>query len=236
MNILIATAARRWYTSPGGVSMDDFLDGGKTEELYKSQIVNFDDILKNENLAEVAERFTEGALDMADFMRKDIIDRFLDFVFFKVQTGNVDIPSMAYPTKRMLDRELEKKVIELINEHLYPEIIFRLLKFFTRNIHDADTNLYIANLVYSEDIIKSIYDTYRLFKKDIFMGDRDKRTLNVKRIQQYSPRSDNRMSSPLDAAARLKYVLEFFLVKYRVSHLYDQEDLRMTRSEENSAG
>ncbi len=216
--------------------MDDFLDGGRVEELYKSQIVNFDEILKNENLAEVAERLTEGALDMADFMRKDIIDRFLDFVFFKVQTGNVDIPSLAYPTKRMLDLILEKKVIELINEHLYPEIIFRLLKFFTRNLHDADTNLYIANLVYSENIIKSIYDTYQLFKKDIFTGDRDKRTLNVKRIQQYSPRSDNRMSSPLDAAARLKYVLEFFLVKYGLSHLYTQEDLLMTRTEKKSDG
>ncbi len=212
--------------------MDDFLDGGRSDELYKSQIVNFDDILKNDNLAEVAERLTEGALDMADFMRKDIIDRFLDFVFFKVQTGNVDIPSMAYPTRRMLDGVLEKKVIELINEHLYPEIIFRLLKFFTRNLHDADTNLYIANLVYSEDIIRSIYDTYRLFKKDIFDIDRDKRTLNVKRMQQYSPRSDNRMSSPLDAAARLKYILDFFLVKYPGVRIYSREDLLMAGSGE----
>lgn len=207
--------------------MDDFL-GGRVEDLNKSQIINFDDILKNDNLAEVAERLTEGALDMADFMRKDVIDRFLDFVFFKVQTGNVDLPSMAYPTRRMLDSVLEKKVVELINEHLYPEIIFRLLKFFTRNIHDADTNLYIANLIYSEDIIRSIYDTYRLFKKDIFDGDRDRRTLNVKRMQQYSPRSDNRMSSPLDAAARLKYILEFFLVKYPSMGLYTREDLLMS--------
>ncbi len=207
--------------------MDDFL-GGRVEDLNKSQIINFDDILKNDNLAEVAERLTEGALEMADFMRKDVIDRFLDFVFFKVQTGNVDLPSMAYPTRRMLDSVLEKKVVELINEHLYPEIIFRLLKFFTRNIHDADTNLYIANLIYSEDIIRSIYDTYRLFKKDIFDGDRDRRTLNVKRMQQYSPRSDNRMSSPLDAAARLKYILEFFLVKYPSMGLYTREDLLMS--------
>ncbi len=213
--------------------MDDFLGGGRVEDLYKSQIFNFEDFLKNDNLAEVAERLTEGALDMADFMRKDIIDRFLDFVFFKVQTGNVDLPSMAYPTKRMLDGALEKKVIELINEHLYPEIIFRLLKFFTRNIHDADTNLYVANLIYSEDIIRSIYDTYRLFKKDIFDGDRDRRTLNVKRIQQYSPRSDNRMSSPLDAAARLKYILEFFLVKYPSMRLYAREDLLMSHEGES---
>lgn len=214
--------------------MDDFLeesdesgrDGAGTEEgLYKSQIIDFDELLKNNDLETVARRLSEGSLEMADFMRKDIIDRFLDYVYFKVSTGNVDIPSMAYPTKRMLDSELEKKVIEVINVHLYPEIIFRLLKFFTRNLHDSDTNLYIANLVYSEDIIKSIYDTYRMFKKDIFTVDRDRRTLNVKRMQQYSPRSDNKLSSPLDAAARLKYVLEFFLMKYNIAHLYTREDI-----------
>lgn len=214
--------------------MEDFLDSG-IDELYRGQIINFDELLKNENLEEVATRLTEGALEMADFMRKDIIDRFLDYVYFKVQTGNVDIPNMAYPTKRMLDGILEKKVIELINKHLYPEIIFRLLKFFTRNIHEADTNLYIANLIHSEEIIKSIYDTYRLFKKDIFMDDRDRRTLNVKRIQQYSPRSDNRMSSPLDATARLKYILEFFLVKNPVQHLYTSQDLLLGGGTQGSA-
>lgn len=221
--------------------MDDFLEeGGETgsgeavgeEGLYKSQIIDFDELLRNNDLETVARRLSEGSLEMADFMRKDIIDRFLDFVYFKVTTGNVDIPSMAYPTKRMLDAELEKKVIEVINVHLYPEIIFRLLKFFTRNVHDSDTNLYIANLVYSEDIIRSIYDTYRMFKKDIFNVDRDRRTLNVKRMQQYSPRSDNKLSSPLDAAARLKYVLEFFLVKYNMTHLYTREDILLGRQEE----
>ncbi len=191
----------------------------------KTQIYNFDELLKSNDIEIVATRLSEGALEMADFMKKDIIDRFLDFVYFKVQTGDVEIPSMAYPTKRMLDRILEKKVIELINTHLYPEIIFRLLKIFMRNVHDADTNLYIANLIYSEDIIKAIYDTFRLLKKDIFLVDRDRRTLNVKRMQQYSPRSDNKQSSPLDAVARLKYVLEFFLIKYSVDHLYKLEDL-----------
>lgn len=195
------------------------------EEIVAARPVNFDELLKNNDLETVAMRLTEGALEMADFMKKDIIDRFLDFIFFKVTTGNIDIPNMAYPTKRMLDHELEKKVTEVLNKHLYPEIIFRLLKFFTRNVHDADTNLYIANLIYSEDIIKSIYDTYKLFKKDILVVNRDKRTLNVKRIQQYSPRSENKLSSPLDAAARLKYILEFFLVKYNVTHLYTKEDL-----------
>lgn len=217
--------------------MDDFLEEskgagqrsirstGSDEDILKTRLIDFDELLKNNDLEAVAMRLTEGALEMADFMRKDIIDRFLDYIFFKVSTGNVDIPNMAYPTKRMLDRELEKKVIEVINKHLYPEIIFRLLKFFTRNVHDADTNLYIANLIFSDDIIKSIYDTYKLFKKDIFIGNRNKRTLNVKRIQQYSSRSENKLSSPLDATARLKYILEFFLVKNNVTHLYTKEDL-----------
>ncbi|MBN2159835.1 MAG: hypothetical protein JW807_10600 [Spirochaetes bacterium] len=226
--------------------MDDFLDdsgeprraGGSepdTEDgLYKTQIIDFDELLRNNDLEAVAMRLSEGSLEMADFMRKDIIDRFLDFVYFKVSTGNVDIPSLAYPTKRMLDNELEKKVIEVINVHLYPEIIFRLLKFFTRNVHDSDTNLYIANLIYSADIIKAIYDTYRMFKKDIFNADRDRRTLNVKRIQQYSPRSDNKLSSPLDTAARLKYVLEFFLVKYNLTDLYTREDIFLSAREDTA--
>ncbi len=214
--------------------MDDLLEesGGladPVEEESAVRLIDFDDLLRNNDIETAAQRLSEGAFEIADFMKKDIIDRFLEFIFFKISTGSMDIPNMAYPTKRMLDRELEKKIIELINNHLYPEIIFRLLKFFTRNVHDADTNLYMANLIYSEDIIKSIYDTYALFKKDIFKDDRDRRTLNVKRMQQYSSRSDNKLSSPLDAAARLKYILEFFLVKYDVSHLYTKEDLRLWR-------
>lgn len=214
--------------------MDDLLEesGGPADPVAEEsavRLIDFDDLLRNNDLETAAQRLSEGAFEIADFMKKDIIDRFLEFIFFKISTGSMDIPNMAYPTKRMLDRELEKKIIELINNHLYPEIIFRLLKFFTRNVHDADTNLYMANLIYSEDIIKSIYDTYALFKKDIFKDDRDRRTLNVKRMQQYSSRSDNKLSSPLDAAARLKYILEFFLVKYDVSHLYTKEDLRLWR-------
>ena len=204
-------------------------EGGALPEEWnvKSQIYNFDEMLKSNDVETVAKMLSEGSLEIADFMKKDIIDRFLDFVFFKVQTGNVDIPHMAYPTKRMMDRDLEKKVIELINVHLFPEIIFRLLKIFMRNVHDSDTNLYVANLIYSEEIIRAIFDTYKLLKKDIFIPDRDRRTLNVKRIQQYSPRSDNKLSSPLDAAARLKYILEFFLIKYKVGHLYQTEDLML---------
>jgi hypothetical protein len=229
-----------------GHRMDDFLEEnddtgpeqGRAEiadsDLIKSQLLDFDDLLRNNELETVALRLTEGAMELPDLMRKDIIDRFLDFVFFKVTTGNMDIPSMAYPTKRMLDHELEKKITELMNKHLYPEIIFRLLKFFTRNIHDSDTNLYIANLIHSEDIIKSIYDTYRLFKKDIFISNRDRRTLNVKRIQQYSSRSENKLSSPLDGAARLKYILEFFMIKHNVVHLYTKEDLLLWSPEDKA--
>jgi hypothetical protein len=111
-----------------------------------------------------------------------------------------------------------------------------LLKFFMRNVHDSDTNLYIANLIYSEKIIRSIYDTYELFRKDIFKTDMDERALNVKRIQQYSPRSDNKLSSPLDAAARLKYILEFFLLKYDISHVYTREDIRFARMDPEEPG
>ena len=60
-----------------------------------------------------------------------------------------------------------------------------------------------------------------------FEPDRNRRCLNVKRIQQFSPRSDDRLSSPLDAAARLKYVLEFILLKKNVSAVYTPEDLRL---------
>ena len=226
------------YSADSDNSREAEVSGSKVAEgsLSLSQVINFDELLKSHDLQTVAAMLTEGALEMSDFMKKDVIDRFLDFIFFKIQTGNVDIPSMVFPTKRMLDSLLEKKIIELINVHLFPEVIFRLLKFFTRNIHDADTNLYIANLIYSEEIIKAIFDAYKLIKKDIFMSDRDKRTLNVKRIQQYSPRSDNKQSSPLDAAARLKYILEFFSIKYNVSHIYTKKDITFSQMDGTDSG
>ena len=153
---------------------------------------------------------------------------FLDFVYFKVQTGYWDNFNEAYPVRRMNDRVLEEKVREVINIHLYPDIVLKILKFITRNLHDSDTNLYIASLVYSEEIIRSLYETYLLFKKDIFISDPDKRSLNVKRVQQFSPRSDNKLSSPLDAAARLKYILEFLSLRNRVEHIFKKEDLLLS--------
>jgi hypothetical protein len=208
----------------------DFLASFDDESpgLGEASLVNFDDILKTDDLQGLANQMTMDILGHEDFMRKDILDRFLDFIYFKTQTGEADIPSMAYPTKRMINKEQEKKIIELINVHLYPEIVIKLLKFFVRNIHDSDTNLFIANLIRDERIIQSVYDTYRLIKKDIFIKDEEKRTLNVKRLQQFSSKSENKLSSPLDACARLKYILEFLALKVNVEGIYTLQDLALS--------
>lgn len=193
----------------------------------KSQLINFEKIIKNEKLEDVAEKLIESTFAEQHFMRKDAIDRLLDFAFFKIQTGSFHVIHMAYPTKRMHDKELELKIRSLINEHLYPEIILRVLKFFARNIHDSDTNLYIANLIESESIIKAVYETFKLFQKDIFIYSPEKKSLNVKMIQQFSPQSDISLSLPLDACARFKYVLEFFYIKQKVTHIYTPDDIVM---------
>ena len=193
----------------------------------KSQLINFEKIIKNEKLEDVAEKLIESTFVEQHFMRKDAIDRLLDFAFFKIQTGAFHVIHMAYPTKRMHDRELESKIITLINEHLYPEIVLRILKFFSRNIHDSDTNLYIANLVESELIIRSVFETFKLFQKDIYIYEPERKALNVKRIQQFSPQSDLNLSLPLDACARFKYILEFFYMKQKVSHIYTLDDIAM---------
>lgn len=193
----------------------------------KSQLINFDKIIKNEKLEDVAEKLIESTFAEQHFMRKDAIDRLIDFTFFKVQTGSFHVIHMAYPTKRMHDHELEAKIMRLFNELLYPEIVLRILKFFARNIHDSDSNLYIANLVESEAIIRSVFETFRLFQKDIFIYNPDKKSLNVKRIQQFSPQSDYKLSLPLDACARFKYVLEFFQIRQDVSHIYKPDDIQM---------
>ncbi|HOV09353.1 MAG: hypothetical protein BWY23_02347 [Spirochaetes bacterium ADurb.Bin218] len=193
----------------------------------KSQLINFEKILKEEKLEAVAEKLIESTFAEQHLMRKDAIDRLIDFAFFKAQTGEYYIIHMAYPTKRMHDREMEEKIKKLFNDLLYPEIVLRLLKFFARNVYDPDSNLYLANLIESDEIIRSIYDTFKLFKKDIFITDKEKKTLNVKRIQQFSPHSEARLSSPLDACSRFKYILEFFMIKKDVSHIYKAEDIKM---------
>ena len=104
---------------------------------------------------------------------------------------------------------MEAKIIELINKHLLPDIIIYILKYFSRNIHESDTNLYLANLVTSDEIIESIYSAFKMFRDDIFVEDRDMKCWNVKSLQQCSKTADNRNSSPLDAACRFKYILRY---------------------------
>ncbi len=186
-------------------------------------------LLKEEkNLEAVAEKIIEGTYEAFDIQKKDSIERFLDFILQKVNTGIYFIPNLAYPAKRIQDRELEDKIIKLINVHLIPDIILRLLKYFARNIHDSNSNLYLAYLITSDDIIRSIYNTFLTFKKDIFETDRKKKTLNVKRMQQFSQRSDDRFSSPLDAACRFKYILEFIALKQNVEHIYTADMISLT--------
>ena len=196
--------------------------------LEESKAVDIDNLLKERDLDLIASTIVEDTLRDTDILRKDLLDRFLDYVIFKISTGMPYIIHQAYPTKRAIDKELEAKLMQLINEKLYPEIVLKLLKYFTRNNRDPDTNLYLAYMINSEDIIRAIYETYLLFKNDIFVSDPDRRTMNVKRIQQVSPRTENKFASPLDAACRFKYILEFIAFKQRVDHIYTMSDLLLT--------
>jgi len=199
--------------------------GQPSAALEQSRQINIESLLKDSDIDSIANILLEDTFRETDLMRKDSIDRFLDFAIFKAQTGLPHILNMAYPTKRMSDSKMEDKIRILINDSLYPEIVLKLLKYFTRNTHDPDSNLYLANFIVSDDIIRAIYETYVLFKKDIFHTDPDTRSMNVKRIQQVSLQSDNKSASPLDAACRLKYILEFFAIKKNVEHIYTRADL-----------
>lgn len=206
-----------------GIGIDDKLERGvllKIEALLREE----------EDLEKIANILIEETYKDIDILKKDSIDRFLDFVNIKVRTGHYYIPSLAYPLKRMSDEVLEQKIIKLINIHMNPEIIFRILKCFTRNIHDSDSNLYLAYLIESEDIIRAIYETFLLFKKDIFKTTSSERTINVKRVQQFPLTTDDKMSSPLDTACRLKYILEFIAMKQKVEHIYKTEDIQLSGS------
>jgi len=184
----------------------------------------------DDDLEKISNIIMEGTYKDHDLMRKDSLDRFLDHVFFMIKTGYYYIINLAYPTKRMLNKQIEEKIIKLINIYLYPEIVYKLLKHFASNIHNSDTNLYLAYLIVSDEIIMSLYNTFLLFKKDIFEPDPDKRCINVKKIQQFSPRSDNKFSSPLDSACRFKYILEYIALKLNVEHLYSISDISLTNN------
>jgi len=179
------------------------------------------------SIEEAAERIIEGTFMGMDIEKKDSLDRFIDYVVFKARTGVPYIENMAYPSMRFENREMENKVKGLINEHLMPEIVIKVLKFFARNIQNSDNNLHLAALIDNELIINSVFETFKTFREDVFVTDRDKKTLNVKRIQQFSAHTDPRFSNPLDAACRFKYILEYFALRKNVSHIYTKEDILM---------
>jgi hypothetical protein len=195
----------------------------------RNAFVNIENILKSDvPLEAAADRILDTVLMDNDIItRKDVLDRFLDYLHFKAKTGYDHILNLAYPSKRIEDPVIESKAIELINVHLVPNIIYSLLKYFTRNIQSSDTNLYIAWLLEKDEVIRPIYETFLLFKKDIFHPDKDSRSKNVRRLQQHLDTADARGSSPLDAACRLKYILEYIMLKQDVSHIYTKEDLNM---------
>ncbi len=208
---------------------EDTLHYNLYDEGQQDAVRNIHDLLKNDiPLQEVADIIVEGTFLGHDIERKDSLDRFLDYVVYKVKTGVPFIPSLAYPTMRIEDKVIEAKCIELINEYLIPEIIIKILKFFSRNVQQSDTSLYLANLITNESIIQSVFDTYHTFRKDIHNPDKEKKTRNVKMLQQFSAHTDNRFSSPLDAAARFKYVLEYFLLMRPVEHLYTKNDIKLS--------
>ena len=190
--------------------------------------VDFENIITQNDPGEAAAIILKSNFEEFDSMRGDILDRFIDFVYFKIQTGYWEEFNDAYPTKRMNDKILEKKIMEMMNKYLYPDIVFKILKFMTRNIHDPDNNLFIANLIYSKDIIRSIYNTYILFKKDVYSNNKETRFLNVQKIQQFPTQINNNLSSPLDAAARLKYVLEFLSLKNNTDDIFKKEDILLS--------
>ena len=195
----------------------------------QNTFVNIENILKSDlPIDEAAERIHDAQLLETDILtRKDSLDRFLDYVYFKAKTGYDHISHLAYPSKLISDPEIEQKARELINVHLLPTIIFSLLKFFTRNVQSSDTNLYIAYLIESDEVVKPLYDTFCMFKTDIFKKDKEARSINVKRLQQYVSAAEDRFSSPLDAACRLKYILEYISINRDVSHIYTKEDLQL---------
>lgn len=197
------------------------------------RLLDIENLLKEEkDLDIVAERIITSTYSDPDISRKDALDRFLEFIFFKIKTGDPYIINLAYPSKRMTDKELEKRIITLLNVHLFPDIVLKILRHFTRNTKNADTNLYLAYLIVSDEIITSIYETFKLFKKDINETDPNKRNNNVKKIQQFinaQSDSETSSSSPLDAACRFKYILEFIAIKQNVKHLYTFDDIQLSK-------
>jgi hypothetical protein len=215
-----------------GMSRAEFPPDQFDSEESRRAIINMHSLIKGDMPASrKASLILESAMNEINILQKDALDRFVEYAFFKAKTGYPYIINMAYPTKRIAEKDIEKNIIELLNIHLMPDIIFRILKFFARNARNSDTNLYLAQLIESEDMIRSIYDTFVLFRSDIAKLTADERAVNVKQIQQYISVSEDRFSSPLDAACRMKYILEFLAIKQNVAHIYTRKDLMMAPQE-----
>lgn len=208
------------------------MKGAQLEVSTRNAFVSIENILKSDMaLEEAADRILDTVLMENDIVtKKDALDRFIDYVYFKSRTGHDHIVNLAYPSKRIADESIEKKASLLINVHLVPMIIFSLLKFFTRNVQSSDTNLYVAQLLESDEVIQPIYNTFVMFRNDIREKDPSARTKNVKQLQQYVSSAEDRFSSPLDAACRLKYILEYLAITRNVSHLYSLEDIRLSKN------
>lgn len=198
----------------------------KNSGLYKTS-VDFETLLRDNNPQQAADILLEASYENIELTGKDVLDRFLEFVYFKAQTGYWADFNDAYPIKRMNDALLEEEISEMINVHLYPDITLKLLKFFTRNLYEPDNNLFIANLIYSKDIIRAIYEAFRTFRGAIFMS-KEKRFMTVKSIQQLSINASEELSSPLEAASLFKYILEFLALKNNVADIYTNDDLRLS--------
>ena len=77
----------------------------------QNTFVNIENILKSDlPLDEAAERIHDAQLLETDILtRKDSLDRFLDYCYFKAKTGYDHIIHLAYPSKRIGDDEIERK-------------------------------------------------------------------------------------------------------------------------------
>jgi len=55
--------------------------------LEESKAVNIDNLLKERDLDLIASTIVEDTLRDTDILRKDLLDRLLDYVIFKISTG-----------------------------------------------------------------------------------------------------------------------------------------------------
>lgn len=193
----------------------------------QNSILDFDDLLKtklsNQDIANVI--LNKSYDDEEIITRRDTLDRFLDFIYFKVKTGEPHIINLAYPSQRMADKDLENKIIDILNYRLMPDIIIKILRYFTINLKNSQTNLFLAYLIVDAGLIKPIYESFKTFKKDVFLDTVEARCRSVKNLQQHTQRTDPVFSNPLDSACRFKYILEYILLKQNIKNLYSADDL-----------